>query len=52
MAKKKAKSPARADKEKKQKATNLPPPQADEERPFDMGGLPDRDFKKNLGGCG
>ena len=23
----------------------------DTERPFDHGGLPDRDLKKNLGGC-
>jgi hypothetical protein len=27
------------------------PPQADEEKPFDFGGIPDRDLKKNLG-CG
>lgn len=27
------------------------PPSQDEEKPFDFGGLPDRDLKKNLG-CG
>jgi hypothetical protein len=28
-----------------------PVPSADEAKPFDFGGLPDRDLKKNLG-CG
>ena len=32
----------------KQKAV---PPRDDEEKPFDFGGIPDRDLKKNLG-CG
>lgn len=30
---------------------NASPQQADEEKPFDFGGIPDRDLKKNLG-CG
>ncbi|HEX8061141.1 MAG TPA: hypothetical protein VF473_09415 [Cyclobacteriaceae bacterium] len=33
---------------KKSKET---PRQAEEEKPFDFGGIPDRDLKKNLG-CG
>jgi hypothetical protein len=46
--KKKAK---KAEKEPK-KAEPLAPTQATEEdKPFDFGGLPDRDLKKNLG-CG
>ncbi|HEX7013903.1 MAG TPA: hypothetical protein VF191_00230 [Cyclobacteriaceae bacterium] len=52
MAKKKTKRAEPEDKEKKQKVPDLPPRDADEDRPFDMGGLPDRDLKKNLGGCG
>ena len=31
------------------KAKQIPP--QDEEKPFDFGGIPDRDLKKNLG-CG
>jgi hypothetical protein len=30
---------------------NVTPPPVDEEKPFDFGGIPDRDLKKNLG-CG
>ncbi|HLT80867.1 MAG TPA: hypothetical protein VKZ86_07540 [Cyclobacteriaceae bacterium] len=52
MAKKKTKSPVTAADKKKQKEPELPPREPDDERPFDMGGLPDRDLKKNLGGCG
>ena len=29
-----------------------PPANDDEEHKMDFGGLPDRDLKKNLGGCG
>lgn len=48
MSKKKAKV--------KKEAKPVPPkekdePQQDDEKPFDFGGLPDRDLKKNLG-CG
>ena len=57
---------ARNKKNSKQRAEKLPPksenkpplpvPQANEESeerdPWDFGGLPDRDLKKNLGGCG
>ena len=32
-----------------QKAREVPP--QDDEKPFDFGGIPDRDLKKNLG-CG
>ena len=32
------------------KAKNIPP-QDEDEKPFDFGGIPDRDLKKNLG-CG
>lgn len=52
MEKKKAKSRPSANKSKKKKAPDPPPEDAQEDRPFDMGGLPDRDLKKNLGGCG
>jgi hypothetical protein len=41
---------------KKEKKLPAPPsepnPSSSEEKPFDFGGLPDRDLKKNLGGCG
>ena len=43
-------------KEKKSEKKLVPPkakeiPRQDEEKPFDFGGIPDRDLKKNLG-CG
>ncbi|MDV3309835.1 MAG: hypothetical protein LOY03_13575 [Cyclobacteriaceae bacterium] len=54
MEKKKTKpEPANKDEKDKKKPADLPPSrESDEERPFDLGGLPDRDLKKNLGGCG
>jgi len=36
---------------KKEHAGPKPDAQKDDEKPFDFGGLPDRDLKKNLG-CG
>lgn len=41
------KEPKKQKPEPKQKETD----KAEEEKPFDFGGMPDRDFKKNLG-CG
>ena len=52
MEKKKEKNRESADKDKKKKAPSPPPKDTQEDRPFDMGGLPDRDLKKNLGRCG
>ncbi|HEY8513718.1 MAG TPA: hypothetical protein VIL31_17295 [Cyclobacteriaceae bacterium] len=52
MEKKKAKSRPSAEKDKKKKTPDPPPDDGRQERPFDMGGLPTRDLKKNLGGCG
>jgi hypothetical protein len=52
MAKKKTKRRPTAGAEKKRKPGDAPPRESEEDRPFDMGGLPNRDLKKNLGGCG
>lgn len=48
--KKKGKLKTPAKKIVQEKAKELPP-QDEESKPFDFGGLPDRDLKKNLG-CG
>jgi hypothetical protein len=50
-----AKKPHPKNKKKEKKLPAPPPepnPSTSEEKPFDFGGLPDRDLKKNLGGCG
>jgi hypothetical protein len=47
--KKKTKEPA--DKAPKKVIPAVPVPDGDDDKPFDFGGLPDRDLKKNLG-CG
>lgn len=56
MEKKKAKSGKLEDKsgakDKAKKNAAAAAEDSQESRPFDMGGLPDRDLKKNLGGCG
>jgi hypothetical protein len=44
MGKKKA-----AKKVKLKEKKPLPPPETEKENPFDFGGLPDRNLKKNLG---
>jgi hypothetical protein len=49
MKKKVAKVNKQAKKLVPQKPKDMPP--QDEEKPFDFGGIPDRDLKKNLG-CG
>jgi hypothetical protein len=41
----------KAEKEPKKAETRVPTPAAEEDKPFDFGGLPNRDLKKNLG-CG
>jgi len=38
-------------KQKKQDSKEKAPDQGEDEKPFDFGGLPQRDLKKNLG-CG
>lgn len=50
MEKKKHKKKSKAVEDEKPK-TAVVPPNYDEEKPFDFGGLPSRDLKKNLG-CG
>lgn len=50
MKKKKEKASAHSVKEKEKKSS-IPRENSEEEKPFDFGGLPDRDLKKNLG-CG
>lgn len=47
--KKKSKEKKAAQKLVPEKAKQMPPPA--DEKPFDFGGIPDRDLKKNLG-CG
>jgi len=47
--KKKAKERKGAKKIVPEKPKQMPPP--DDDKPFDFGGIPDRDLKKNLG-CG
>jgi hypothetical protein len=47
--KKKPKTPKKEAPAKENRPTTQ---EVDDERPFDFGGLPSRDLKKNLGGCG
>jgi hypothetical protein len=51
MSKAKKKTKKAADKATVKPASQEPPRSIDEDKPFDFGGLPDRDLKKNLG-CG
>jgi hypothetical protein len=49
--KKKSSSEPKANKTLEQQVTQLPSQELPAENPFDFGGLPDRNLKKNLG-CG
>jgi hypothetical protein len=51
MSKTNKKRPKKADEKQPTKTQSQEPPKSDDEKPFDFGGLPNRDLKKNLG-CG
>jgi hypothetical protein len=52
MKSKKPKKPRRPPGEKAEQAIKPPPPQEEQDDRMDFGGIPNRDLKKNLGGCG